>query len=225
MLTNRFPRAPKSALKTSFHRLIIIAASSAVLITHPAKAGPNKYVVANAAPPDAFLSLRTDPSAASGRRLETMPNGTPLEVTEKRPDGWWHVRDLNTGQTGWALSASKTTTWIAEQPSHATTSHGDPAQIVHQALDPIFQKKAGAEDDESRYLTPAVKLRADAFFSVEDNARSFDSDLLLGMQDWSDMTPVFLRLVAVNPSLLPAHIADTQLAPFPLPLVSPRIDG
>ncbi len=60
------------------------------------------YYVANTRPPDAFLALRTDPT--SGLRIMAMPNGTELQVLQRRDDGWWYVRVLSSGQEGWALS-------------------------------------------------------------------------------------------------------------------------
>jgi hypothetical protein len=53
--------------------------------------GSSYYFVANTRPPDAFLVLRTHPSWQAGLRIMTMPNGTLLEVLERREDGWWYV--------------------------------------------------------------------------------------------------------------------------------------
>jgi uncharacterized protein YraI len=61
------------------------------------------YYVADALPPDAFLALRTEPSGGHGQRIMAMPNGTVLEVIEKRPDNWWFVKVVDTDQKGWAL--------------------------------------------------------------------------------------------------------------------------
>jgi hypothetical protein len=71
------------------------------------------YFVSNTQPPDAYLSLRTEPSTSSGQRIATMPNGTLLEVLQRRPDGWWEVRIVSTGQTGWALSGEGGRVWIS----------------------------------------------------------------------------------------------------------------
>jgi uncharacterized protein YecT (DUF1311 family) len=68
--------------------------------------------VANTEPPDAYLSLRTDPASSRGQRIMSMPNGTLLEVLKRQPDGWWNVRVVPTGQTGWALSSSREKRWI-----------------------------------------------------------------------------------------------------------------
>ena len=41
-----------------------------------------------------------------------MPNGTLLEVLDRRYDRWWHVRVFPTGQEGWALSGVGNWMWI-----------------------------------------------------------------------------------------------------------------
>jgi hypothetical protein len=119
--------------------LMIVASSWIVLViaTCSSHAGDlSNYVVANTAPPDDFLALRAEPSAAAGIRLEKMPNGTPLQVFEKRPDGWWRVQDLTTGQIGWAKSVTRTgIAWIVQQ-SHAPSSDREaqptqPAPLVN----------------------------------------------------------------------------------------------
>jgi PBP1b-binding outer membrane lipoprotein LpoB len=68
--------------------------------------------VAGTLPPDAFLALRTEPSGSHGQRIVEMPNGTMLEVIERRPDNWWFVKVVDTGQTGWALSQQGNRRWI-----------------------------------------------------------------------------------------------------------------
>jgi hypothetical protein len=70
------------------------------------------YVVANATPPDAFLALRTHPSSKIGRRIETMANGTVLEVLKTNSDGWWYVKIVASGTEGWALSGQEDKHWI-----------------------------------------------------------------------------------------------------------------
>ena len=72
----------------------------------------SQYYVANTAPPDNFLSLRTLPSSISGQRIATMANGTLLQVLQRQADGWWYVRVVSTGQQGWALSRQGNTSWI-----------------------------------------------------------------------------------------------------------------
>jgi hypothetical protein len=69
------------------------------------------YYVANTKPPNAYLSLRTNPTS-SGQRIMTMPNGTKLQVLQRQDDGWWHVRVIPSGQEGWALSGQGGRMWI-----------------------------------------------------------------------------------------------------------------
>ncbi len=70
------------------------------------------YYVANTRPPDAYLALRTEPTAARGARIMTMPNGTALRILERRTDGWWRVRVEPSGQEGWAMAYQGNRTWI-----------------------------------------------------------------------------------------------------------------
>jgi hypothetical protein len=81
------------------------------------------YYVANTRPPDAYLSLRTDPTTTRGRNIMQMPNGTLLELIERRIDRWWHVRVFPTGQEGWTLSGEGNRAWIA----CCATAQGTPA--------------------------------------------------------------------------------------------------
>jgi len=70
------------------------------------------YYVANTQPPDAFLALRTEPSATFGQRVMAMANGTLLQVLRRRDDGWWYVKVMPTGDEGWALSGQGSQAWI-----------------------------------------------------------------------------------------------------------------
>lgn len=70
------------------------------------------YLVANTRPPDAYLALRSEPSSSLGQRLEKMPNGTPLQVLQRRTNGWWRVRLISSGVEGWALSRAGTREFI-----------------------------------------------------------------------------------------------------------------
>jgi hypothetical protein len=70
------------------------------------------YYVANTRPPDAYLALRTQPTSAFGQRIMTMPNGTALQVLQRRDDGWWRVKVLPSGPDGWALSGQGARRWI-----------------------------------------------------------------------------------------------------------------
>ena len=71
------------------------------------------HFVANTKPPDAYLALRTDPSAKQGKRIMEMPNGTQLRVLQRRSDGWWYVRALAFNKEGWALSGQGSKSWIS----------------------------------------------------------------------------------------------------------------
>ncbi|MDZ4792154.1 MAG: caspase family protein [Hyphomicrobiales bacterium] len=71
------------------------------------KPPPKSYsYVWDTRPPDDFLALRTEPSSRTGSRIAKMPNGTLLEVIEKRPDGWWYVRTIE-GLEGWTKYANE----------------------------------------------------------------------------------------------------------------------
>jgi len=41
-----------------------------------------------------------------------MPNGTLLEVLERRDDAWWRVKLLDSGEEGWAMSGNDGREWI-----------------------------------------------------------------------------------------------------------------
>jgi hypothetical protein len=71
----------------------------------------------------------------------------------------------------------------------------DPSQIVRQALLPLFEHKKGANQNEIRFFTPTLKKLAYDYFAIDDNARDFDADWLLGMQDWSGITPTFSTII------------------------------
>jgi hypothetical protein len=87
--------------------MLLIAA-----IWSPTIAQDSYYYVANTRPPEAFLSLRTHPTSRQGLRIRTMPNGTLLQVLHRRPDGWWRVRVIPSGEVGWALSGQNGRVWI-----------------------------------------------------------------------------------------------------------------
>ncbi len=72
----------------------------------------NYFFVANTKPPDDFLALRTLPSASSGNRIARLPNGTLLDVLERRSDGWWRIRVKETAQEGWVKSGERDKSWL-----------------------------------------------------------------------------------------------------------------
>lgn len=123
------------------------------------------FVVANALPPDDFLSLRTEPSAKSGSRIEKMPNGTVLKIIQRRGDGWWLVQNLSSGQQGWAKSGNGQKNWIVPNPAAA------------QALAAAQAKKA--EEEKARLQAEAdaeaaakAKVDADAKAKAEADAKA-----------------------------------------------------
>jgi hypothetical protein len=70
------------------------------------------FYVANTRPPDDFLALRTDPSISIGQRVAKLPNGTALQVFERRADGWWRVRVKVSGLDGWVKSGQGEKKWV-----------------------------------------------------------------------------------------------------------------
>lgn len=111
------------------------------IVASDAKAADYHYV-ANTRPPDAFLRLRTQPSASSGQRITTMPNGTVLQVLERRSDGWWLVRIVATGQEGWALSGTRFANWIEccvspgrSSPNMQLVGFRSPSNNIHCMID------------------------------------------------------------------------------------------
>ena len=91
---------------------VAVAMLSSVAVWSPTIAQSSYYYVANTRPPDAFLALRTHPTTRRGLRIRKMPNGTLLEVLQRRSDGWWRVRVIPTGEEGWALSGQNGSVWI-----------------------------------------------------------------------------------------------------------------
>lgn len=76
-----------------------------------------------------------------------------------------------------------------------TASHGDPSEAVRNAVVPLLKNQRGADQNETRFFSPSLKVIADKYFSIEDNARDFDADWILGMQDWGGLTPSFSTFV------------------------------
>ncbi|MCV0387894.1 MAG: SH3 domain-containing protein [Nitrobacter sp.] len=156
----------RKAIVASFLLAIGISAAIAQAPAETEKGAQGKlHVIANAAPPDAFVSLRTDPSLKAGKRLATMPNGTVVKVLQQNPDGWWKVRVVSTGQEGWALSNQNGKVWItccapsdqgptvAAQPSQAGAqppNRGPQDDEAKAAIEKVLQHEIGEK----------VKLRA-----------------------------------------------------------------
>jgi len=79
-----------------------------------AKPGENSslHFVTGTQPPDPYLALRSQPSSREGSRIKVMPNGTRLQVLQRRNDGWWYVRVVPSGEEGWTLSGQGSRQWI-----------------------------------------------------------------------------------------------------------------
>jgi hypothetical protein len=86
------------------------------------------YYVANTRPPDAYLSLRANPTTSDGQRITTMPNGTLLRVLKRQDDEWWYVKVVPFGPEGWALSHIGNRTFIACCTTAAAVQAPAPSQ-------------------------------------------------------------------------------------------------
>ena len=116
------------------------------------------YYVANTHPPDAYLSLRTEPTTSHGMNIMTMPNGTLLELIERRFDRWWHVRVFPTGQEGWALSAEGNKVWI----ECCVTAHGAPA------ADENHKPRSASKHPQTTSTASSMKEFAEKFQAIFD---------------------------------------------------------
>ena len=103
--------------------------------------------MSNTRPPDAYLSLRTEPTISRGMNIMTMPNGTMLELIERRPDRWWRVRVFPTGQEGWALSGEGSRVWI----ECCVTARGTPAADENQQAPVGFRHSYGMVDHRAEH--------------------------------------------------------------------------
>ena len=80
---------------------------------------------------------------------------------------------------------------VARETSNTIAVHGNPLEFLRHVLRPLFEHAPNADRDETAAFAPEFKTLADKYFSNNDNARSFDADLLLGLQDWSESTPSY----------------------------------
>ena len=94
------------------------------------------HYIANTRPPDAYVSLRTQPSSTSGQRITTMPNGTTVKVLQKRADGWWQVQIVLSGKQGWALSGKDGRVWIECCQDSSVQSANSQAPSPKEAAQP-----------------------------------------------------------------------------------------
>jgi hypothetical protein len=162
----------KSIASLALTTLCVLACSPGA----QAQGSSGYYYVASTCPPDAYLAMRSAPSSASGERIEAMPNGTLLEILEKRPDGWWLVENVGTGRRGWALSGSPTTRWIVCCTTAENAPSGSQTEFARGFKTPsnnIFCQYS--EQD------PASALRCDIFEVRELPPRPAHCDL-----DWGD---------------------------------------
>jgi hypothetical protein len=126
------------------------------------------HVVANTTPPDAFLSLRTDPSSSIGRRIETMPNGTALQVLKTNSDGWWYVRVVASGNEGWTLSGQKDKRWIVCCVNSPT--------VAASSVVPTLSEAPSTEETRSRSSGPPSPVPQPSA-PVNENATSNETIL------------------------------------------------
>jgi hypothetical protein len=71
-------------MKATFFWLLSLVANCSICFAQTYPQDKSFYYVANTRPPDAYLSLRTDPTRTRGMNIMTMPNGTLLELIERR---------------------------------------------------------------------------------------------------------------------------------------------
>jgi hypothetical protein len=146
----------------------IVAAVAMLLVVavwSPTIAQSRYYYVANTRPPDAFLSLRTHPTSRKGLRIRKMPNGTLLEVLQRKSDGWWQVRVIPSGEEGWALSGQNGRAWIE-----------------CCVTDTVSRKRRRAETDVIGFKTPSSNIHcqlegssSDAISVLRCDIRQLDS--------------------------------------------------
>jgi hypothetical protein len=108
----------------SHFRLLSVLALIFTAPSFATSASAQNSYVANTAPPDAFLALKTYPSGNSPR-IMAMANGTKLDVLLRRADGWWFVKVSPTGEQGWAFSGRGSKAYIL----CCTTTDGSQTEI------------------------------------------------------------------------------------------------
>jgi uncharacterized protein len=131
----------------------LAALALAVIVPDAARAQATEqfYRVANTRPPDAYVSLRSQPSSSAGQRLDSLSNGTLLRVLEKRPNGWWRLQVVSNGKQGWALSGQRGRSWIV----CCTSAVSLPKVETSVALSPAALKKLV---DSGEYIHFAVEI-------------------------------------------------------------------
>jgi hypothetical protein len=144
------------------------------------------HYVANTRPPDAFLALRTHPSSRLGSRIMAMRNGTLLQVLDRRPDGWWQVRVVPSGEEGWALSGQGNRQWIeccaAASGSRSTDALKKKIRVCRGILTVNWTEsvKDGSRDDGQR-LVRADDINNSCLFHRDDlNGRRILAECRMG---------------------------------------------
>jgi hypothetical protein len=97
-------------------------------------------------------------------------------------------------------------TAFAAHPSHAdetiynTSGDTNPQYVLQHSLAPLFKPDhtANATDNETQSFSPDLRRLTDLYFSADQNARDFDSDTLLGMQDWTARVPTLSTIVLTD---------------------------
>jgi uncharacterized protein len=165
------------------------------------------YVIANTTPPDAFLSLRTDPSLRIGQRLASMANGTVVKVLQENPDGWWKVRVIATGQEGWALSGQNGKVWITCcMPSDASGATG----VVNPSSPP---QASQSSPKIIRSVPPGTGCEQDAWFKSNGNLAEFTNTENVVFASFCKLADgVTTRFWCIN-----GKIIDSKLDPPPPP--------
>jgi len=183
----------QKAFKESYRRIVlmlIVALCGTMVVAYSSRAqsdGSN-YYVSNTHPPDAFLSLRTMPSASSGERIMAMVNGTVLEVLKRRSDGWWNVRVKATGEEGWALSGKGNQAWIV-----CCTTAGEVSEQTRTVAQQVYTPGIGSRErtaimDAARLAQQTtVKFKVN-YLTVLTNGQ--DGIAVADLQDAAGQMPV-----------------------------------
>lgn len=140
------------------------------------------YFVANIRPPDNFLALRSVPSARYGQRLETMPNGTKLNALQKNTNGWWFVRDIETGAEGWAFAGHPRPTWI----SCCVDTSGSSIYAISSGSASLYTPRVGSS--ERMHIMNAIRSATQwaVVFNVHHLTVKWDSGRGLAVAQVSD---------------------------------------
>ena len=70
-----------------------------------------------------------------------------------------------------------------------------PVDVIKNALQPLFDSVPHADANETSILSDDLKRVVDTYFSDQRNALNFDTDLLLGIQDFMGLKPIYNDLL------------------------------